>query len=255
MVILFSLYPTRRQIIRHSTEVERIFATPEIPPLIDLELLALSISDQTLHIWKPSDPIIIKTNLWATIWPSCYLLSEIVLQLDLHEHRVVDLGCGIGITCLVSSLRGASVLGLDYTAECLEIAQKNNINRKNVEFRNFNWFHPISESLRGYDLLIGGDVLYMRNSIKPIINCVQCMIKEDGIAIFVDPGRPSVSDFVEECADLLNCVVYEKLQHKPNLGNHDIIIPKAIVVLVMKTKSPLLDPITQYLESMGFHLQ
>jgi SAM-dependent methyltransferase len=182
-------------------------------------------------------------------------LAEIVCQLELQEQRVVDLGCGIGITCLVSSMRSARVVGLDYTPECLEIAQKNNLDRENVEFILFNWFHPIPEYLAGFDLLIGGDVLYMRNAVKPIIHCVQRLIKENGVAVFVDPGRPSVWDFVDECAGVLECVVYQKLNHKSNIGSQVHVIPKAIVVIVMKEKSTSnYQAIATFLESNEFQL-
>jgi predicted TPR repeat methyltransferase len=69
-----------------------------------------------------------------------------------------------------------------------------------VNFDLFNWHEEIPKHYIGkMDLVLGSDVLYMGNSVKPLAKFIAKALSPMGFALFSDPGRCYTDSFVEEC--------------------------------------------------------
>ncbi|MCS7050913.1 MAG: methyltransferase type 12, partial [Thermomicrobium sp.] len=62
---------------------------------------------------------------WAEIWPSGLALADAILSEpdQLGGRRVIELGCGLGITAIAALRAGAELLITDYSAEALLLAR------------------------------------------------------------------------------------------------------------------------------------
>lgn len=67
----------------------------------------------------------------------------------------------------------------------------------------YNWHHPLSSSLTDtVDLLVGADVIYLSNSLKPICKLLLSALKQKtGLAVIVDPGRCNAEEFTQLCLE------------------------------------------------------
>ncbi|HVO28084.1 MAG TPA: methyltransferase domain-containing protein [Candidatus Margulisiibacteriota bacterium] len=61
---------------------------------------------------------------WAHVWPGARALARLLAtQVDCHERRVVEIGCGLGLAGLTAALRGASVTAVDTAHAALRFVQ------------------------------------------------------------------------------------------------------------------------------------
>jgi 2-polyprenyl-3-methyl-5-hydroxy-6-metoxy-1,4-benzoquinol methylase len=227
-----------------------------VPRLVELSIVLMQVSvfkidkDVMIEFQQPLDPITIKTNLWATLWPSSFLVAEILSKMELKGKQIVDLGCGMGFVSSVAQTKGAQVVGLDYSTDCLSIAQKNNCE---VDFIKFNWFHDIPVQLHSrFDIFLGVDILYLRNALGSVAKCIDKMMKLNGISMLVDPGRPNIDEFLARCWELsFVTIVYEKRNHTLQI-QPDVTIDLSFVLLVTRSDAAELPSLKAILETLGF---
>jgi predicted nicotinamide N-methyase len=63
---------------------------------------------------------------WAHLWPGSRVLARLLTEeVGLPGCRLVDLGCGIGLSAVAAARRGARVLAVDLAAEALQVARTN----------------------------------------------------------------------------------------------------------------------------------
>lgn len=189
---------------------------------VELSEIGLNINQKQITIKRVANPaqlhLVTKSDIWAHIWPVSIELSQILDTLNLSA-KIVDIGCGIGLTSIVSS-KSAIVTGLDFDEMALQISRLNAKNNQvHPTFRQFNWNSDIPLDLcECFDLVIASDIIYMRQSIKPIIRCLKMMVP-DGACILADPGRPNIQDFKDECtAGGYNVDIYQKKNIDTQVG-------------------------------------
>jgi hypothetical protein len=157
----------------------------------------------------------------------------------------------MGFTCSIATEKGAKVTGLDYCQDCVTWAQLNST----ATIVKFNWFHDLPPTLvNQFDLLIGSDVLYLRNALSSIVKCIDGMVTDKGMAILVDPGRPNIEEFVSKCQDAgLSCTVYHKQNH---ILFHGQVMERVNVLLISRhdylQDSPIQNEIKEILCKMNF---
>jgi predicted nicotinamide N-methyase len=141
--------------------------------------------------WAPIAPY------WSILWRSGLALAREVAGTELDGQRVIELGSGLGLPSLAAARSGAEVLAVDVAPEAIELLEANA--RKNgvrLAAALADWSRPDPLLERGpFDLVLGADVLYERQSTAPLLSLLPRLAPEAWIA---DPGRPAATSFLHQ---------------------------------------------------------
>ncbi|MGM3125377.1 class I SAM-dependent methyltransferase, partial [Bacillus cereus group sp. BC257] len=85
---------------------------------------------QNLGISSASWPI------FGVVWPSSLVLAHHVLNLDTNNKRILEVGCGIGLSSLLLNEQMANITATDYHPEVEAVLDRNTQlnNRKKIAF-------------------------------------------------------------------------------------------------------------------------
>jgi predicted nicotinamide N-methyase len=126
---------------------------------------------------------------WAELWPAATALAEalpVVAGL-----RVVELGCGLGLTSLVAAAKGADVTATDWAADAVELLRENaERNGLAVRAEVRDWREPWEER---FDLVLAADVLYERRNVEPLLARLRELAPEALVGL---AGRPYEAEFL-----------------------------------------------------------
>ncbi|HET9120772.1 MAG TPA: methyltransferase domain-containing protein [Solirubrobacterales bacterium] len=141
--------------------------------------------------WAPLVPY------WEVLWRSGVALARELEGMDIGGRRMVELGCGLGVPSLAAARAGARVLASDMDPDAIELLGRNaRDNEVEVETMVASWSNPDALIERGpFDLAVGADVLYERQSVASLLSLLPRLAPE---ALIVDPGRPASHPFVEQ---------------------------------------------------------
>jgi predicted nicotinamide N-methyase len=137
---------------------------------------------------------------WIDVWPSAIAIAEFILESDeFSNKKVLELGCGLGLTTVALGFKNAITTATDYEMIALQFAKRNYIrnigNDENVKFVFLDWRTPsISEK---FDLVIGADIIYERNLFKNIVDIFKNAMTTNSTCYLADPGRPMSFEFFE----------------------------------------------------------
>jgi predicted nicotinamide N-methyase len=145
---------------------------------------------------------------WVEIWPASLLLCAWLGQRrrDIAGRPCLDLGCGLGLTALVASQLGATVVGMDYEWDALVYARRNQAANLRPGERPPSWtlmdwrrsgFKP-----RSFPFIWGGDVMYEKRFIEPVAAFLEEHLAEDGAVWLAAPERKVLSPFEEHISGL-----------------------------------------------------
>jgi predicted nicotinamide N-methyase len=136
---------------------------------------SLDVADVHLELLRPESPEELLDEeaferdeflpYWAELWPAATALAEALP--DLRGLRVVELGCGLGVTSLVAAAKGAEVTATDWAADAIDLLRRNaerNALALRAEMRD--WRAPWPER---FDLALAADVLYERRNVEPLL--------------------------------------------------------------------------------------
>lgn len=140
---------------------------------------------------------------WVELWPASLALAGWLGERPgrVAGRRVLDLGCGLGLTAMVVASLGGRVLGLDYELEALRYAAANA--RDNGEagaaFACMDWRAP---ALRpgAADLVVAGDVMYEKRFAQPVADFLDHALAPQGLAWVAEPNRSVYVHFAEVLA-------------------------------------------------------
>jgi predicted nicotinamide N-methyase len=130
---------------------------------------------------------------WAELWPAATALAGALP--DVRGLRVVELGCGLGVTSLVAAARGADVVATDWAEDAIDLL-RTNAERNGLALRAEvrDWREPWAER---FDLAVAADVLYEQRNVEPVL----ARLRELAPAALVGlAGRPAEQDFLRRAA-------------------------------------------------------
>ena len=155
--------------------------------------------------------------LWIKIWEASIVLCEHLTQMDLAEHAsILELGAGVGLAGMMLGARGHSVTLTDYDDDALILLGKNAQHNelKNVRVKKLDWFQ--ADAAEVYDIIIGSELVYKDELIKPLLDVMIKHLKTDGkIVIAHDIIRRNTGSFLK------NAERHFQIQHTVKMLNTD----------------------------------
>jgi predicted nicotinamide N-methyase len=134
---------------------------------------------------------------WAELWPSAVALTRHLCKRDLGRERVIELGCGVGLSTILALAQGADVLATDHYEAALDFTAYNA--RANLDLEPevsiLDWREPAVEGIGTFDLVLAADVLYERKNAVALADLVPQLLAPGGEAIFADPRRDEAPVF------------------------------------------------------------
>ncbi|HTW94549.1 MAG TPA: methyltransferase [Tepidisphaeraceae bacterium] len=142
---------------------------------------------------KTDDPL--RMPYWAELWESSTAIAEYLARgPSLHNRRVLDLGCGMGLAGAAAAAQGAAVLLADIEPLALLLARLNTLPwHDRVRIRRLNW--QIDRLPEKFDLILGADILYERPQWEYLDAFWTHHLAPGGQILLGEPGRQTGDAF------------------------------------------------------------
>lgn len=141
---------------------------------------------------------------WGLLWPSGVALAEEALMHpdSFKGRRVLELGCGLGVTATAALDAGSSLLAVDCFDEALLFTRYNTLRNTGQIPRTalLDWRTEAGRAAclaaAPFDLLLAADVLYEQENLEPLMALVPDVLAENGVFWLAEPGRRVSRAFV-----------------------------------------------------------
>ena len=141
--------------------------------------------------------------LFGVLWPASRVLARLMLAQNIVGKRILEIGCGIGLSSLVLSLRMADITATDYHPEAEGFLQRNvalNGGRA-IPFVRAGW-DDADCGLGAFDVIAGSDLLYERGHAASLAGFIDRHARPACEVIIIDPGRGHRARFGQEMSRL-----------------------------------------------------
>lgn len=134
--------------------------------------------------------------LFGVVWESSEVLAHLMDSYDIAGKRILEVGCGIGLTSLVLNSRSANVTATDYHPEAEHFLAENV--RLNggpaIPFVRTGWGDQATD-LGTFDLIVGSDLLYEPDNVELLSAFIDRHAAHPCEVLIVDPGRSWQTQF------------------------------------------------------------
>lgn len=151
--------------------------------------------------------------LFGVIWPSSEVLAHTMDEYKTQGKRILEVGCGIGLTSLMLNSKDQDITATDYHPEVDKFLKDNTKlnNDKEIPYIRTGWTDE-SDALGSFDLIVGSDLLYERDHIELLSSFIDNHANKKCEVIIVDPGRGNSNKFTQRMVEL----GYEHSYTKPD---------------------------------------
>lgn len=134
--------------------------------------------------------------IFGVVWPSGIALAQEMSHLAFAGLKILEVGCGIGLSSLVLQRLGADITASDYHPLAEEFLRFNSdLNGlPPIKFHNAPWAGP-NPQLGRFDLIVGSDLLYERGHPALLSAFLACHAESAARVILADPGRNRCGQF------------------------------------------------------------
>lgn len=128
--------------------------------------------------------------LFGIVWPSALVLAHHMLDVETDSKRILEVGCGVGLSSLLLNKQEADITATDYHPEADTFLQRNALlnGDKPIAFERIDWADNDGE-LGKFDLIIGSDLLYEDEHAPLLAEFIDGHANTHCKVIIVDPGR------------------------------------------------------------------
>ena len=150
--------------------------------------------------------------LFGVVWASSEVLAHLMFEHNIADKRILEVGCGIGLSSLVLNHRRADITATDHHPEVEQfLLQNTELNKgEAIPYVRTGWADEDS-GLGEFDLVIGSDLLYEGDHVSLLSAFIDQHAKPSCEVILVDPGRGYHARFSKEMVGL----GYTHSQSKP----------------------------------------
>ena len=101
--------------------------------------------------------------IFGVVWPAGIALAQEMSHFTFAGLKILEVGCGIGLSSLVLQRQGADITATDYHPLAEEFLRFNSDlnDLPPIKFHNAPWAGP-NPNLGRFDLIVGSDLLYER---------------------------------------------------------------------------------------------
>lgn len=132
--------------------------------------------------------------LFGQVWPAGVVLAQALSAMDLRGRRILEIGCGLGLSSLVLQHLGGDVTASDHHPLAGEFLRRNaglnSLAPPNYVDLPWDAYRP---ELGDFDLIVGADVLYERGHAALVQGVVERHGRDAGQVLIADPGRGNSS--------------------------------------------------------------
>ncbi|CAN8139028.1 Methyltransferase type 12 [uncultured Thiomicrorhabdus sp.] len=141
-------------------------------------------------------------SLFGVVWDSSQVLAETMQYFDIKGKRILEVGCGIGLSSLLLNARHADITATDYHPEAGKFLAKNTAlnNGEDIPFLRTDWKDD-HVGLGKFDVIIGSDLLYEQDHIALLSEFIEQHAKDQCEVILVDPGRGKHAKFSKKMVE------------------------------------------------------
>lgn len=170
----------------------------------DFHIRALSDLQQFADPHGAAERAGISSSLWSLfgqVWPSGRVLAEAMSTFDIAGKRILELGCGLGLSSLVLQRRLADVTASDHHPLAQSFLARNaTLNGlPEIVYRDLPWAEP-DRTIGLFDLIIGSDILYERGHAALLAAMIARHARPASEVLVTDPGRGNSGPFTRALA-------------------------------------------------------
>ncbi|MFC3194050.1 class I SAM-dependent methyltransferase [Marinicella sediminis] len=134
--------------------------------------------------------------LFGVVWESSQVLARILDDKDTRGLRILEVGCGIGLSSLLLNARHEDITATDHHPMAGEFLLSNTAlnDGEVIPFLRTGWDNQHT-GLGRFNLIVGSDLLYETEHIHLLSQFIKQHAKPNCEVIIVDPGRGLHSKF------------------------------------------------------------
>ena len=134
--------------------------------------------------------------LFGQVWPAGRVLAQAMSSFDVAGKRILELGCGLGLSSLVLNRRKADITASDHHPLAEEFLTYNAAlnGLPAPAYLDIAWTLP-QPGLGQFDLIIASDVLYERGHAEQLASLLALHAKPEAEVLITDPGRGNSGAF------------------------------------------------------------
>lgn len=136
---------------------------------------------------------------WAHLWTGALTLARYVEEhINCRNLTVLDLGCGLGLTGIIASLKGGHVTFADKEPPAVAFATLN-AQRNSCSLFTARTLDFTQDTLdTQFALILGAEILYDRPTFPALTAFLQRHLAQAGRAIFSDARRTNTEAFYQQ---------------------------------------------------------
>jgi predicted nicotinamide N-methyase len=185
----------------------------------EAEQVELVINDRRFRFFVPAnlekffDPedLFQSFPLWSKIWESSLVLADhLARQTPDAGKRIIEIGCGLGVSGIVASAFGHRVVVTEYNPDALHFVRANALLNEcsDIEIRELDWNSPRLEEK--FDLVMGSEVIYKEENFDLLLNLFRTLLKADGEVVLTAGIRKTSVAFFRQMQDHFEIVARKK---------------------------------------------
>jgi predicted nicotinamide N-methyase len=165
----------------------------------DIHIRSLKNRQQFLDEGDAARVLGINSTLWSffgVIWDSSQILAHHMCAFQIEGKKILEIGCGLGLTSLLLSQRMANITCTDYHPEAEKFLQTNialNTGRA-IPFFRADWAKESTHD-ETFDLILGSDLLYESGHHLVLPAFIERHAKDTCDVILVDSNRGYLKQF------------------------------------------------------------
>lgn len=189
---------------------------------VDIHVRTLRDRQQYLDVDDSAKKLNISEASWplfGVVWPASMVLARFLFKYEVTGKRILEVGCGIGLSSLLLNHLQADITATDHHPEAERFLKENiKLNEgPDIPFVRTGWADNDS-SLGRFDLIIGSDLLYEQDHVDLLSRFIGKHARPLSEVIIVDPGRGLHPRFSKKMFGL----GYTLCKSKPEVQDGDI---------------------------------